>query len=96
MLHEDWLSIGLISFTIVSIVTALLASCTNIFYRKKAVGQISHSQLRIKQGNANFEHRLNVFALSLVFNFASFRIYFHSFLLWIIVNFSFILSGQTI
>lgn len=93
MLHEDWLLIGLLSFTIISIFSALLASCSRIYYRKKAWGQISHSQLRIKQGNATMEHRLNVFALSLIFNFTSLRIYFFSFVLWIVINFSVSLFG---
>lgn len=95
MLSENWLSLGVLSFTIISAVSALLASCTTLFYRNKAGGQISHSQLRIKQGNATLEHRLNVFALSLIFNFASFRIYFFSFLLWIVINFSHIFFRPT-
>ena len=93
MLHEDWLSLGLLSFTIVSITSALIASCTGFFYHQKAWGQMSHSQLRIKQGNATIEHRLNVFALSLIFNFASLKIYFTSFFLWIVINFSLIFFG---
>lgn len=86
MLNENWSTILLSSFFIVAVANALLASCTKIYYKKKSVGQLSHSQLRIKQGNATFEHRLNVFALSLVFSFITFRIYLITSLVWLALS----------
>jgi hypothetical protein len=83
MLNDKGLTILLFSFLFVALINALLASCTKLFYRKKSSGHLSHSQLRIKQGNATFEHRLNVFAQSLVFCFVTFRIYFFTFLIWL-------------
>jgi len=96
MLHENWLSLLLLSFCAVSVAKALLSSCTNIFYREKSFGQMTHSQLRIKQGNATIEHRLNVFVHSLLFNCGSFRIYFITILLWTIINTAFLLSPQNL
>jgi hypothetical protein len=92
MLNDRWLTILLFSFLFVVLVNALLASCTKIFYKGKSSGQLSHSQLRIKQGNATFEHRLNVFAQSLVFCFVTFRIYLFTFLGWIAFTGIFYLS----
>ncbi len=83
MLNDKGITILLFSFLLVSLINALLASCTKLFYRQKSSGHLSHSQLRIKQGNATFEHRLNVFAQSLVFCFVTFRIYLFTFLVWL-------------
>lgn len=84
MLNDKGLMILLFSFLFVALINALLASCTKIFYKDKSSGHLSHSQLRIKQGNASFEHRLNVFAQSLVFCFVTFRIYLFTLLIWLI------------
>ncbi len=84
MLNDKGLMILMFSFLFVALINALLASCTKIFYKDKSSGHLSHSQLRIKQGNASFEHRLNVFAQSLVFCFVTFRIYLFTLLIWLI------------
>jgi hypothetical protein len=83
MLNDKGLTLLLFTFLFVVLINALLASFTKIFYRDKSSGHLSHSQLRIKQGNATFEHRLNVFAQSLVFCFVTFRIYLFTFLTWL-------------
>lgn len=85
MLNEKWSTILLTSFLFVSCANALLASCTTIYYKNKSLGHLSHSQLRIKQGTATFEHRLNVFAQTLVFCFLSLRIYFITLLVWFVL-----------
>lgn len=92
MLNDKGLTILLFSFLFVALINALLASCTKIFYRDKSSGHLSHSQLRIKQGNATFEHRLNVFVQSLVFCFVTFRIYLFTFLIWLTFTGLFYLS----
>lgn len=84
MLNDKGLTILLFTFLFVALINALLASCTKIFYRDKPSGHLTHSQLRIKQGNASFEHRLNVFAQSLVFCFVTFRIYLFTLVIWFI------------
>ena len=92
MLNENWSTILLISFLLVALANALLASCTNIYYKKKSIGHLSHSQLRIKQGTATFEHRLNVFAQSLVFCLVTFRIYLITSLVWLAINGAYYIS----
>jgi len=86
MLNEKWFTILLISFLFVAFVNAMLASCTKIYYKNQSSGHLSHSQLRIKQGNATLEHRLNVFGQTLIFCFVSFRIYLISSLVWLVLN----------
>jgi hypothetical protein len=86
VLSENWSTILLFSFTLVALVNGLLASCTPLYYKNKSIGQLSHSQLRIKQGTANFEHRLNVFTQSLVFSFVTFRIYLITLLVWLVLS----------
>jgi len=92
MLNENWFEILLISFLLVAVVNALLASYTNRYYQNKSIGHLSHSQLRIKQGNATLEHRLNVFALSLVFSFVTFRIYLIAALVWVALSGAYYIS----
>lgn len=86
MLAENWSTLLLISFVVVAVADGLLASWTPFYYKNKPIGQLSHSQLRIKQGTANFEHRLNVFAQSLVFCFVTLRIYCISLLVWLALS----------
>jgi hypothetical protein len=80
MLYEKWSVILGYSFLLVALLNAILASCTRFYYKNKPVGLLSHSQLRIRQGNATFEHRLNVFGQALVFCFLTLRIYLLAFL----------------
>ena len=94
MLHEKWSSILLFSFLIVAFANGFLASFTTVYYRNKSIGRLSHSQLRIKQGTATFEHRLNVFTHSLVFCFVTFRIYFITILVWLALNGAYYLSTK--
>ena len=86
MLNENWLSLLFFSFSLVALVNGLLASCTTFYYRKKSTGQLSHSQLRIKQGNATPEQRLNVFAQHLVFSVFSPSVYIIAILVWLVIT----------
>jgi hypothetical protein len=86
MLYEKWSTILLFSFLLVAVTNSLIASFTTIYYKNRSIGQLSHSQLRIKQGNATFEHRLNVFTQSLIFCFISFRIYLFTLLVWFVLS----------
>jgi hypothetical protein len=86
MLNEKWFTILLFSFILVAFVNAILASCTKIYYKNQSSGHLSHSQLRIKQGNATLEHRLNVFGQTLIFGFVTFRIYLISFMIWLALS----------
>lgn len=85
MFGENWLDLLLVSFLLVALANSLLASCTGIYYQNIATGRLSHSQLRIKQGTATFEQRLNVFSYSLVFSFISLRIYLFTVPLWLVM-----------
>lgn len=89
MLNSNWLKILFLSFCLVAVTNGLLASCTPLFYRKKPVGRLSHNELRIKQGNATLEQRLNVFGQSLTFSIVSFRVYIFTLLIWLAINFLF-------
>ena len=86
MLYEKWSVILVYSFLFVALTNAILASCTRLYYKNKPVGLLSHSQLRIKQGNATFEHRLNVFGQALVFCFITLRIYLLAILIGLVLS----------
>lgn len=86
LLKSNWSAMLLLSFLIVAVANSLLASCTPLYYKKRSMGHLSHSQLRIKQGTANFEHRLNVFTHSLVFAFVTFRIYLITLVVWLALS----------
>ncbi len=74
MLNENWLSIFMICLFAVAVLNGLLASCTSLLYRNKKWGELSHSQLRVKQGNANFEHRINTFTNAFIFSLITVRL----------------------
>lgn len=80
-LSENWLFLIFISFVFVTVINGVIASTWRNYYQKVASGRLSHSQLRIKQGNATFEQRINVFTHTFVLSFFKFRIYFISALL---------------
>jgi len=86
MLYEKWSTILIYSFFFVALANAILASCTRLYYRNKPTGLLSHSQLRIKQGNATFEHRLNVFGQAMVFCFITLRIYLFAILVGLVLG----------
>ncbi|MCP3892443.1 MAG: hypothetical protein GY797_21530 [Deltaproteobacteria bacterium] len=92
MLADDWQSIVLLSFILVVLANGVLASCTTLYYNKSTWGRLSHSQLRIKQGNATFEHRLNVFASSILFSFVNPKIYLATAAMCLVLNFLFAMS----
>jgi len=72
----------LYSFLAVAAINALLASCTRQYFKNRSSGHLSHSQLRIKQGTADFEHRLNVFVQTFLLSLVSWRIYLIVLLVW--------------
>ncbi len=84
MVPENWLPTLLLLLVMAVVANALLASCSSLYYRDKAPGQLSHSQLRIKQGTPELEHRLNVFALALVFGLVSPRLYLLAGAAWLV------------
>lgn len=87
MFDENWSTHFFMVFVVVLFVHALLASLTSFYYSKSSWGRLTHSQLRIKQGNATFEHRLNVFVHTLVFSFTNWRIYAITAMSWLIFTF---------
>ncbi len=85
MFAENCPALLLWSFLFVALVNSLLASCTAIYYQNTSTGRLSHSQLRIKQGTATFEHRLNVFSQSFIFSFITLRVYLFTVPLWLVI-----------
>ncbi|MFT5700750.1 MAG: hypothetical protein ACI8ZB_003635 [Desulforhopalus sp.] len=87
MLHPSWITILCVSFAFVAVCNALIATFSAIYYKNIPLARLTHSQLRVKQGNANFEQRLNVFVVSLLFSITGFRILLASFALAASTNF---------
>lgn len=90
MLHQNWIKILVVSFTFVLLCNAFLSSFFRAYYKKIPVGRLSHSQLRVKQGNANPEQRFNVFVVSLLFGILNLRVLLVSLLCAVIANFVFL------
>lgn len=81
-LSENWLFLLFMSFVFVTLINCVIASTWKKYYLKVPLGRLSHSQLRVKQGNATLEHRINVFAHTLILSIFKFRIYLISMLIW--------------
>lgn len=75
MSNFNWLPLFLVFFVIVSIINSLLACSLSSYHAKTPTGRLTHSQLRIKQGNATIEQRINVFAMTVVFGFTNIKLY---------------------
>lgn len=86
MLGESWIPRLLLSFVAVVLVHAALASLTTLYYSKASWGRLTHSQLRIKQQNATYEHRLNVFAQTVLFSFVNFKVYLATMVVWLLIS----------
>ncbi len=71
------------SFLAIALINALLASSTKRYFKTRSSGHLSHSQLRIKQGTADFEHRLNVFVQTFLLSLVSWRVYLIVLLTWL-------------
>jgi hypothetical protein len=61
-MHPNFFEIFFLSFLAVAAGYGLVAGWTKLFYRNKAVGQLTGHELRIKQGTASIEQRLAVFS----------------------------------
>lgn len=61
-----FLEVYIITFLAVSAIYAFLAGWTTLFYRKKSWGQLSQNELKVKQGTATMENRLDLCAKSIV------------------------------
>lgn len=90
MLHQNWVTLLFVSFVSVLVCNALIATFVRSYYKKIPIGRLNHSQLRIKQGNATLEQRLNVFVLSFLFGIANLRNLFLTVILAVALNFAFL------
>lgn len=87
MIHPEWLTILFYSFLIVVITNALVSCLVPFYYKNIPLGRLTHSQLRVKQGSAEIDHRINVFVLSLVFGILSIKNICFAVILSLVVNF---------
>ncbi len=87
MIHPDWIQILFVSFIVVAVSFGMISSFSSSYYKNMPMGRLSHSQLRVKQGNASIEQRLNVFVLSLLFSWTNSRIILITLLLAVAMNF---------
>ncbi len=61
----EFLELYLMIFFIIAAGYAFLLSCTSIFYKKKSFGQLSPNELKVKQGTATAEVKMDLFFRSL-------------------------------
>ncbi len=90
-IHSDWKTILIFSVLAVAVGNGLLSCLMAGYYKNQPVGRLSHSQLRIKQGNASPEQRFNVFILSLLFTVTNLRLLLLAGLIAVAANFTFLL-----
>lgn len=90
MIHQSWVTILFISYVFVVLCNALLASFSASYYKKVPLGRLTHSQLRVKQGNATLEQRFNVAVLALLFGIPKLRNLLFTIILAVAANFIFL------
>lgn len=57
----NFLELFLLAFVVIAIGYSGLASCTTLLYRRKSWGQLRPNELKVKQGSASIENRLDLF-----------------------------------
>lgn len=65
----------LLSFLVISCLYGVLASLTRILYRNKLAGQLNNHELRVKQGTASLDNRLNLFVRAFFGSFFTWQVY---------------------
>jgi hypothetical protein len=74
MVAELW-EVLLLAFVAVAIGYALLASLTPVFYRRKALGQLTKNELKVKQGTATLENRMDLFVRTFFTSIFTYQVY---------------------
>lgn len=71
----SFIELFFLSFLLVASAHGVLAGWTVLLYKKKSVGQLSGDQLRVKQGTATLEHRINVLVKTFFTSIFTYQIY---------------------
>ena len=94
VIHPQWISILLYSYLFVVIANALISCLVPFYYKNVPVGRLTHSQLRVKHGSAEIDHRINVFFFTLVLGLAKWRNIYLAVILSIVLNFLLLAMGN--
>jgi len=84
-LPQNWLFLLCVVFLIILVSHGVISATWKNYYRKVPLGRLTHSQLRVKQGNATAEQRLNVFAHRIALSLFQFRSYLFTLVCWVIL-----------
>lgn len=79
----DWQTALLVSFLLAAGINALFAASLPYYYRKKHPGELTHSELKVKQGRADFNHRINIFMTSFIWSPVNLKVLLASGLLYL-------------
>lgn len=71
----------LLAFVVVAAGYAFLASWTPLFYKRKSWGQLTQNELKVKQGTASPEIRLDLFVRTFFTCFFTYQVYLLALLL---------------
>lgn len=74
-----------LSFLVVAISYSFIASWTKFLYKKKSWGQLSPNELKVKQGTASLENRVDIFARTFFASLFTYQVYLVALVLGIIV-----------
>ena len=76
-----------VAFLISALLYSFLASWTRLLYRGKSWGQLSANELKVKQGTATIENRIDLFVRTFFLSLFTYQIYLVALLLGSIVYF---------
>jgi hypothetical protein len=89
MLHADWIELLVICYLLSAGGNALLAATVSQYHKNKYWGELSHSELRVKQKNADFGQRFNVFVTTLLWGAVNPKVLAATLVLWLLANLAF-------
>jgi len=84
-MSANFLEVFLYAFFAVAAGYAVLASFTTIFYKKKSWGQLTRNELKVKQGTATIENRMDLLIRSFFTSLFTYQVYLVALLVAIVL-----------
>jgi hypothetical protein len=74
-MNVDFWDVFMLAFVAVAAGYALLASLSSVLYRRKALGRLTKHELKVKQGTATFENRMDLFVRTFFVSLFTYQVY---------------------
>ena len=74
-MNVSFFELFFLAVVVCAIIYSFVASWTRILYRSKSWGQLSANELKVKQGTATLENRVDLFVRTFFTSFFTYQVY---------------------